>query len=180
MDLDCLRRLRIDLRDNMTAFTKWTLLLQVATTLAMVGLIWFVQIVHYPLLALVGRDGFRRYEMDHQRLTTYVVAPLMLMEAATATLLCVWRPAGVGPIAVWFALGLLMMIWIMTYTVQVPQHASLVMSYDAALQQRLVSGNWYRTAAWTVRGLLVLWMVGQAMTAIGSATTAAVVMTTSP
>lgn len=152
----------------MNEMTKWTLLLQLAATLAMVGLIWFVQIVHYPLLAQVGRDHFRRYEMDHQRLTSWVVAPLMLTELATACLLIWYRPVGVGSFEVWMGLGLLASIWIMTYTVQVPQHASLVVSYDAGVQQRLVLGNWYRTFAWTARGVLVLWMVGQAFAALGS------------
>ncbi len=130
------------------------------------GLIWFVQIVHYPLFAQVGRDAFRRYEMDHQRLTAFVVAPLMLTELATAVLMLWWRPAGVGMIEVWIGLALLVSIWVMTYTVQVPQHASLVLSYDVGLQQQLVFGNWYRTFAWTARAVLVLWMLGQVFTAI--------------
>ena len=151
----------------MNALTKWTLLLQVGTTLFMVGLIWFVQVVHYPLFSQVGREEFRRYEMDHQRLTTWVVAPLMLTELMTAILLIWARPAGVGALSVWLGLALLTSIWLVTYTVQVPQHASLVMSYDPAVQQRLVQGNWYRTVAWTTRGLLVLWMVGQVFSVVG-------------
>jgi uncharacterized membrane protein len=149
----------------MNDITQWTLLLQVASTLAMVGLIWFVQVVHYPLFAQVGRDGFRRYEMDHQRLTSYVVAPLMLTEMITAVLLCWWRPAGIEPVTIWIGLSLLVLIWIMTYTVQVPQHTALVMSYDAGVQQRLVAGNWFRTAAWTVRGALAIGMVAQVLNA---------------
>ncbi len=152
----------------MSDIAKCILLLQVAATLAMVGVIWFVQVVHYPLLAQVGHEGFRRYEMDHQRLTTWVVAPLMLTEMATAVLLLWWRPLGLGAPAVWLGLGLLALIWLMTYAVQVPQHASLALAYDPAMQQRLVSGNWYRTAAWTARGLLTLWMVGRVMTAIAA------------
>ena len=146
--------------------TQWTLLLQVAATLCMVGLIWFVQIVHYPLLAQVGRDGFRRYEMDHQRLTTWVVAPLMLTELTTAFLMIWYPPIGVGASQIWFGFSLLVSIWLVTYTVRVPQHASLIVSYDSAVQRRLVLGNWYRTFAWTARGVLVLWMVGQALNAI--------------
>ncbi len=152
----------------MNEITKWTLLLQVAATLAMVGLIWFVQVVHYPLMARVGRQSFRRYEMDHQRLTTWVVAPLMLTELATAVLLLWWRPAGVGTATVWLGLVLLAFIWLVTYTVQVPQHSSLVLSYDAAVQQRLVAGNWFRTAAWTARGMLVIGMVGQLFTTMSA------------
>ena len=55
------------------------LLIQAAATLAMVGLIWFVQIVHYPLMAQVGRDSFAHYEASHTARTTWVVAPLMLV-----------------------------------------------------------------------------------------------------
>ena len=149
---------------EISEITKWTLLLQLAATLAMVGLIWFVQIVHYPLLAKVGRDGFRRYEMDHQRLTTWVVGPLMLTELVTAILLIWYRPAGVNTFSVLLGLGILGSIWLMTYAVQVPQHAAPVLSYDAAVQRRLVLGNWYRTVAWSARGILTLWMVGQVFT----------------
>ena len=51
----------------------------------MTGLIWFVQIVHYPLFLRVGADAFRTFSAEHQRRTTRVVAPLMLLEIATAT-----------------------------------------------------------------------------------------------
>ena len=156
------------------------LLLQVAATLAMVGVIWFVQIVHYPLFAHVGREGFRRYEMDHQRLTTRVVAPLMLTELATAILLLWWRPVGVGTASLFLGLGILGSIWLVTYAVQVPQHASLVLSYDAAVQQRLVLVNWYRTSAWTARGAIVLWFVGQALTTLAAHPVGAIVRNASP
>ena len=39
---------------------EFIVLLQLASTLAMVGLIWFVQVVHYPLFEKVGAGGFRR------------------------------------------------------------------------------------------------------------------------
>lgn len=149
----------------MAEISSYVLLLQLASTLSMVGVIWFVQVVHYPLMALVGRESFCRYEMDHQRLTTYVVGPLMLTEAVTAVLLCWQRPTGVSGVAIWLGLGLLVVIWVLTYTVQVPQHVALTQSYNSAVQQRLVAGNWYRTWAWTLRGILLLWMTAQVMTA---------------
>ena len=51
----------------------------------------------------------------------------------------------------------------MTYAIQVSQHTSLVLSYDPSVQRQLVAGNWGRTAAWSSRGVLVLWMLAQAM-----------------
>jgi hypothetical protein len=59
-------------------------LLQLAATLAMTGLIWFVQLVHYPLFGRVGPADFAQYLLSHQHRTTLIVAPLMLGEAGTA------------------------------------------------------------------------------------------------
>ena len=141
----------------------WTLLLQVAATFSMVGLIWFVQIVHYPLMERVGREEFCKYEMDHQRLTSWVVVPLMTTELLSAVLLLWYRPSAIGSIVAWAGIVLLGSIWLVTFFVQVPQHTSLVVSYDAKVHRGLVKGNWYRTLAWTGRGLLVLWMIAQIM-----------------
>lgn len=58
----------------------------------MVGVIWFVQVVHYPLFVRVGPSGFSTYSGAHSRLTGYVVGPPMLVEMATAIPLLVVRP----------------------------------------------------------------------------------------
>jgi hypothetical protein len=50
----------------------------------MLGLIWFVQIVHYPLFSSVGEREFAGYEIQHSRLTAFVVGPPMLIEALSA------------------------------------------------------------------------------------------------
>ena len=55
----------------------------------MVGLTWMVQIVHYNLFDRVGREQFVRYEADHGRLITPIVAVPMLVEIVTA---CLSRP----------------------------------------------------------------------------------------
>jgi hypothetical protein len=132
------------------------LMVHAAATLAMVGLIWFVQIVHYPLMARVGRDRFARFEEAHAKRTTWVVAPLMLVEAALALVLVVRPPPGVSEVAAWVALGLVVVIWFSTALIQVPLHRRLALGFDDDAHQRLVSSNWIRTAAWSVRGLLAL------------------------
>ena len=64
-------------------------MLQLVSTLAMVGLIWFVQVVHYPLFGKVRVRSFHDYKQSHQQRTTLVVAPLMLTKAIT-TLALLW------------------------------------------------------------------------------------------
>lgn len=135
------------------------LLSHAAATLFMVGLIWFVQIVHYPLMGAIGDSEFSAYERRHMSLTTWVVAPPMLLEAATAVLLLWLRPTGLSSWFVWAGIILLAVIWISTALLQVPCHETLSNGFAAEVHRRLVSTNWLRTVAWSLRGLLVLWMI---------------------
>ena len=139
------------------------LLAQVFSTLSMVGLIWFVQIVHYPLFESVGCERFADYERYHQQRTTMVVAPLMLLEVLTAILLIFWRPEGVADWLTWAGVGLLAAIWLSTFFWQVPLHERLAVAFAPTAHRRLVQSNWLRTAAWTFRGMLVSAMCWQVM-----------------
>ena len=134
------------------------LMLQLVSTFGMVGVIWFVQVVHYPLFGKVGNSGFREYEREHQRRTTFVVAPLMLTEALTAAALLWIRPDGIPPYLAVAGLGLGALLWASTFLWQVPAHERLAKSFDSATHLRLVRSNWFRTVAWSTRGVLVCWM----------------------
>ncbi len=123
-----------------------------AATLAMGGLIWFVQLVHYPLFPLVAADRFVEFARAHQRRTGWVVMPLMAAEAVTATLLVATRP---GP-WVWAGWLLLVAIWLSTALVQVPLHRRLAGGYDPRAARKLVTTNWLRTALWSVRAVIAL------------------------
>jgi hypothetical protein len=135
-----------------------TLLLAVhaAATWALVGLIWTVQLVHYPLFAQVGAEAFRSYHVRHTRQITWIVAPLMAVELLTAILLVArgvrepWLLASLGPLA---------FNWISTWRVQIPLHERLASGFDADVHRRLVATNWWRTAAWSIRGACLLFGV---------------------
>lgn len=138
------------------------LLANLAATFVMVGIIWFVQIVHYPLFSSVGTAGFPAYSGAHARLTGLVVGPPMLTEAATTFALFLDPPAGVP---VWLAatgLTLLAVIWLSTALLQAPRHREFGAGFDAASHRFLVASNWLRTACWSARGLVVLWMAAKA------------------
>ena len=141
------------------------LLLNFASTWAMVGLIWLIQIVHYPLFLKVGREQFIEYSEDHQRLITYIVLPLMFVELATTFLLWSWRPVGISNASVLGGVALILVIWGSTFLIQVPQHGKLLAGYDPDVCRHLVYGNWIRTIAWSMRGLISAWMVWRVLTA---------------
>jgi hypothetical protein len=136
------------------------LLANVASSLVMTGLIWFVQIVHYPLFAVVGAREFADYEKKHSHLTSLVVGPPMLIEAASAISLVFLARGPLASWAVWMGLALVALIWLSTAAIQVPCHARLEAGFDSSVHRRLVRSNWIRTIAWTLRsclGLFLLW-----------------------
>ena len=135
------------------------LLVNLVATLFLVGLIWMVQIVHYPLFDDVGEQSYVSYQQRHQSSITYIVGPMMLIELVTAFML-LWYPVeGVSKSLVYCGIGLVVLIWLSTALIQVPCHEKLVKGFDPAAYRWLVDSNWIRTIAWTARGGLVTWML---------------------
>lgn len=131
------------------------LAIHVAATLFMTGVIWFVQIVHYPLFGQVPREAFASYAEMHAKRTTWVVGPVMSVELITAVVLLA-RDASAAHIA---GMALVGIIWLSTALVQVPQHERLRRAFDKRVHAALVQGNWIRTVAWSARAVLVLWLI---------------------
>jgi hypothetical protein len=138
---------------------KTLLFVQLATTLSLTGVIWLVQIVHYPLFAFVGDDRYKIFHVSHMNWITFVVAPLMIVELFAAILWLFYSPASVnGALLLWFGLILVAAIWASTFFLQVPLHEKLAQGFDAATHRALVNTNWIRTAAWTLRAVIILWI----------------------
>jgi hypothetical protein len=138
------------------------LLACVASTWFMTGLIWFVQIVHYPLFGKVGRAEFAEYHAAHTRLTTRLVVGPMILELLTAAALVVLPPAGLGPALPCLGLAATFVCWLSTGWIQVPLHRRLSLGHDLVAARRLVRSNLVRTLAWSAHGLIVLGMIGRA------------------
>ena len=164
------KKIRLAISDCswLTSLTNWfhlmntpivLLLLNSIATWFMVGLIWVIQIVHYPLFAAVGEELYPAYQKQHEQLITWVVFPPMVIELVTAIMLLSYRPPEVGRLFCWGGLGLVVLIWLSTAFLQVPCHARLGDGFDEAAHRFLVHSNWVRTVAWSLRGGLVLWML---------------------
>jgi hypothetical protein len=139
----------------------WLILNSVAT-LVMVGVIWFVQLVHYPLLALVGTDRAVEIAREHQRRTGWVVGGPMVVEGVTTLILLVDRPDGVFLLLPWISAVFLAIALGSTVLLSVPLHEKMATNPDDTVGHRLVVTNWPRTMAWTTRGVLAVVMLVQA------------------
>lgn len=134
-------------------------LAHLGATLYLVGVIWLVQLLVYPSMAQVGADGYAAYHNLHTSRITPVVAPAMIVELLTAIYLVFARVEAIDKRYFWLGLLLVLIIWASTFFLQVPLHDELVKNFNAAVQKRLVLTNWLRTAAWTLRGALILLMI---------------------
>lgn len=141
----------------MSAGEVWVLA-HLAVTWAMVGIIWTIQLLQYPLMAKVPAAGFVAFEQAHQRRVTAVLAlfaPLEILTAAGVALAVTevprWLSIGAG--------GVLAAVWVSTAAFYGPLHGRLSTGFDPVLHRRLVRTNWWRTAAWTGRGGAALAMV---------------------
>lgn len=132
------------------------LLAHAAATWAMVGLIWTIQVLHYPLLAAVGDGAFAGYEAAHTRRITALLALPWGVEAATTLALAALAPAGAARALAWGGALLLAGILASTVLLQVPRHRVLAEGFDAAAHRGLVATNWLRTLLWTARGAVAL------------------------
>ena len=134
------------------------LLVHAAATWAMVGLIWFVQVVHYPLFAFVPQQGFTEWQQANLPRTTKVVLPPMAVEFLCTLLLLFEAPERLQPLA-WTGAALLAFVWLSTVFLQVPCHGTIEVRRDEAALRRLCATNWLRTIGWTARGVIAALML---------------------
>lgn len=126
-----------------------------ATTWFLAGLVWTVQLVHYPLFGALDPARFREAHAAHSRRISFVVGPAMVLEAVLAAMLLFRRGMADGAAAGGFALVLV--IWASTAFIMIPLHDRLASAgRRVEYIDSLVRWNWIRTIAWTARGLICL------------------------
>ena len=129
------------------AFVTWVLL----------GLIWVIQLVHYPMFKFVSFDI--KAFVFHQRRISLLVVPLMLFElfSAIALLINQWS---IFPSIVIINMVIIGCIWLHTFLIMVPLHNKLIQEPNNGIIKRLVNQNWVRTIAWSIKSLLwggIIW-----------------------
>lgn len=131
------------------------LILNIVFSAMMTGLIWLIQLVHYPSFKFIDQSRFIEFEVFHSRMITYIVAPLMAFEVMIAGLLVAKL---FSPLTL-LCFALVLLNWVVTAFLSVPCHQALTQNYDENTIDRLIKTNWIRTWAWTLKtffSLLIL------------------------
>ena len=135
------------------------LLLNFGLSAYLTGLIWTVQLVHYPGFARVEPVQFAQFHREHSTRMSWVVLAPMLLELGAAGWLA-WQGTGLSPTARWGQLALVLVAWASTFLLSVPFHNRLGRDgYNYVAIDGLVRTNWPRTLAWTARLALLGWLL---------------------
>jgi len=138
------------------------LVIHLAATLFMVGLIWTIHYVHYPLFAYVGESTYASFQAAHvERIGKLLFVPwltegITLIGVLALAFLGTHKVLRVPAVINGAAMAVVLMIsgfW------SAPAHAKLADGFDTSIHDQLMTVNLIRTLAWTVCGICAIWMV---------------------
>lgn len=123
------------------------------------GLIWIVQLVHYPFFVYTSNESFEEAMAFHRKKISFVVVPVMLAELLSSFWLSIFSNVYTNYHIAGFIIVLL--IWGITFTTQVPLHKKLSINHDQRVIFKLVQSNWMRSVLWSVKALIGIWLLKQ-------------------
>lgn len=132
------------------------------STMFMVGLIWTIHFVHYPLFAFVGDAEYAAFQAEHvERIGRLLLVPWAIEGLCIAALLALVVRAECRYLVVPVILGSACMAMILGISgfLSAPAHGKLADGFDASVHSDLMLADLIRTLAWTVRGAVAAWIV---------------------
>jgi len=133
------------------------LLINLIASFFLCGLIWTVQLVHYPFFKYASNEKFEEAMGFHRKKISLIVIPVMFAELLSSFWLSFFSSSYTNYHITGFVIVLL--IWGVTFTTQVPLHGKLSESQDSSTIQQLVRSNWIRTFLWSAKALIGIWLL---------------------
>ena len=122
-------------------------------TSIMTGVIWVIQIVHYPSFHFIEKELYTAFQKFHMNKISIIVMPIMLAELITGIMLFLDKSSK-SPFLI-ISIIILVLIWLITGVFFTKAHNELIAGYQELVVNQLVAMNWIRTLLWTLRLLLL-------------------------
>ena len=126
-------------------------------TSIMTGVIWVIQIVHYPSFHFIDKELYTAFQKFHMNKISIIVIPIMLAELVTGMMLFLDKSSKSPFLIISFVI--LVLIWLITGVFFTKAHNELIAGYQELVVNQLVAMNWIRTLLWTLRLLLLTYFV---------------------
>ena len=131
-------------------------LLNLVLSFIAVGLIWTIQLVHYPSMKFIPKERFVEYHNFHSMRISILAMPLMLAELVTSLMLFYQNFNNAIQTIFLSNLIIVVLIWLSTFLIQVPLHNALSKEKNTKKLSKLICTNWIRTILWTCRSALMI------------------------
>ena len=126
------------------------------TSLYMFGVIWIIQLIHYPSFTFISPSDFSQFHARHTFVMGILVGPVMIVEFLAAA----WLLSEQNNILTVANFCLVAALWLLTFLVSVPLHNKLADGIDFTVINSLIKTNWPRTLLWTAKALIAsFWLM---------------------
>ena len=142
----------------MIASDYYLFMIHLVSTSFMVGVIWIVQLVHYPTFLFIDEQKSNDFQKFHMSRISYIVMPAMTTELFSGIYIYIYPNMAIYSTLFLLALTILIINWVITALVFVKMHNKLLINYKIEIISLLVKWNWLRTLLWSVRLILLLRM----------------------
>lgn len=128
-------------------------IINLVCTWALIGLVWTIQLTHYPTFHHISELKWKRFHKHHTFSISLVVMPLMLIEIGATIIAVYYSATGINILALILVIG----VWLNTFLQAVPLHNQLASAKNRQMIDQLVRVNWIRTLLWTAKGGILLY-----------------------
>ncbi len=124
------------------------------STSLMVGIIWVIQLLHYPAFHFIKESDYVEFQHFHMERISFIVVPVMVLELFSAFMLVYYIQSNL----LILCLIILLFIWLITFIFFTKLHQSLLDGYDKTIVDKLVRINWSRTILWSIRLIILIYI----------------------
>ena len=124
------------------------------STSLMVGIIWVIQLLHYPAFNFIKESDYVEFQHFHMQRISFIVVPVMILELFSAFMLVYYLRSNLLTLC----LIILLFIWLITFVFFTKLHQSLLDGYDKTIVDKLVKINWSRTILWSLRLIILIYI----------------------
>ena len=124
------------------------------STSLMVGIIWVIQLLHYPAFHFIKEIDYVEFQHFHMQRISFIVVPAMILELLSAFMLVYYIRSNLLTVC----LIILLVIWLITFVFFTKLHQSLLDGYDKKIVDKLVKINWSRTILWSLRLIILIYI----------------------
>jgi len=137
------------------------LIINLTAAAFLAGLMWFAQIVHYPLFTSIEKKSFIEYSILQLKRTNYLFYIPMLLEGAFSLLFIFDYPNVVSEFVPIICLAISTGAWLISFGKIAPLLDKLNdEGLDKEVVEELVKLNWVRTLCWSLKVLILIYCMG--------------------